>query len=99
MSIIEDIKLLKAHYQNKLNWYHAGIDRLESDIQIMWNEYFLKSRSSLTQIHLQELEKNFSILRTAIEYFKQRIESLEKRLAELEKQEYAIINKGEGPVN
>ena len=90
--ILKDINDLKNHYKSKLEWYFAAIERTESEIQSMWNDYFLSKKFAPHSIKLFEIEKTFTILKDALQYFKQCAAATEKRLEELEKQEYAILN-------
>ena len=100
MAVKEDIKLLRDHYSQKWKWYLAAIDRLESDIQVLWNEYFLeKSRSPRNNIKLIETDKTFQTLKEALDYFRENAKIIEKRLDDLDKQEYAILNSVIDPMN
>jgi hypothetical protein len=96
MSILDDIKYLKEHYKNRLNWYFAAAERVEGDIQLLWNEYFISKSNTLK---LMELDRTFSIYCKALEYFRSNASIIEKRLDQLEKEEYAIINKGSEPIS
>jgi hypothetical protein len=100
MAVREDIKLLREHYNQKWKWYLAAIDRLESDIQILWNDYFLdKSKSPLNNMKLIETDKTFQTLKDALDYFRASAKIVEKRLDDLDKQEYAILNSDIDPFN
>jgi hypothetical protein len=98
VALLNDIKLLREHYSQKWKWYLAAIDRLESDIQLLWNDYFLERSRPLNTIKLIETDKNFQLMKSALDYFRTCSSMMEKRLDELDKQEYAIIN-NDGPVN
>lgn len=99
MSITDDIKMLREHYTKRLHWNMAAIDRLESDIQGLWNNYFLNNGHQINHFKLIELEKSFSILKQAIDYFRNSSLILEKRLDDLDKQEYAFINSKKETLN
>jgi hypothetical protein len=99
MSISDDIKMLREHYNKRLEWNMAAIDRLESDIQGLWNEYFLKYNYVNSHIRLVEIEKSFVILKSAIDYFRSSSLILEKRLDDLNNQEYALINNKKETLN
>lgn len=97
MSILEDIKLLKDHYTSMLNWYSSAIERIELDIQKLWNDYFLSKNSNT--IKLTEVENSFKILKSGSEHFRAAFHITEKRLDELDKQEYALINNKKDTMN
>lgn len=99
MSISDDIKMLRDYYSKRLEWNMAAVDRLESDIQGLWNDYFLKYNYVNSHIRLVEIEKSFLILKSAIEYFRHSSLILEKRLDDLEKQEYAIVTNKKETLN
>ncbi len=100
MSVFDDIKSLKSHYQNRLNWYLEAIDSVESEIQDLWSDYLsVRKPTHVKTMKLLEIENSFIVLRSAIEYFRTSALLTEKRLDELDKQEYALISKGDGPVN
>ena len=99
MQISDDIRMLREHYSKRLEWNIAAIDRLESDIQGLWNEYFLKYNYVNSHIRLSEIEKSFLILKSAIEYFRNSSLIIEKRLDDLDKQEYALINNKKETLN
>jgi hypothetical protein len=99
MNVLEDIKLLKEHYTNRINWYYSAIDRLETDIQKLWNEYFTISFNPTSRLKLMDIERCFSIMKLALEYFKESVVITEKKLEDLKKQEYAIISTNDKPIN
>jgi hypothetical protein len=100
MGVLNDIKALREHYTNRWKWYLAAIDRLESDIQFLWNDYFLsRGKIQNNTIKLLEIEKSFELLKTALDYFRSNAAIVEKRLDDLDKQEYAIINTNDEPIN
>lgn len=99
MDILNDIKYLKEHYTAKWQWYLAAIERLENDIQLLWNDYFLDKNRSNRSTRLQETEKSFQTLRMALDYFRENANRMKKRLDELDGQEYAIINNDDEPLN
>lgn len=97
---MNDIKLLREHYTNKWKWNLAAIDRLESDIQLIWNDYFLeKNKNPKNSMKLLETDKTFQLLKNALDYFRSNALMIEKRLDDLDKQEYAIINNHDEPIN
>lgn len=97
MSIFDDIIFLKEHLKNKINWYSSAIERIENDIQKIWNEYFLSRNPS--SIKLIELETSFRILQSGYEFFIEAKLIAEKKLQELEKQEYALISTNKENIN
>lgn len=99
MPISDDIRMLREHYSKRLEWNIAAIDRLESDIQGLWNEYFLKYNYVNSHIRLSEIEKSFLILKSAIEYFRNSSLIIEKRLDDLNNQEYALVNNKKETLN
>jgi hypothetical protein len=100
MSVFDDIKSLRSHYKNRLNWYLSVIDAIEDEIQDLWRDYLsIKKPPIAKSIKLLELNNSFVILKSSIEYFRQCVLIVEKRLDDLEKQEYALLNKGDDPVN
>jgi hypothetical protein len=100
MAVLNDIKSLREYYTNRWKWYLAAIDRIESDIQLLWNDYFLiKTKSPASNIKLAEVDKSFQMLKNALDYFRSNAAIVEKRLDDLDKQEYAITNTGDEPIN
>ena len=100
VAVLNDIKELKAYYTNSLNWYFAAIERTESDIQLLWNEYFLfKTKPIGLTTKLAEINNSFQILKSALDHFRANAIIIEKRLDDLDKQEYAIINNNDDPIN
>lgn len=99
MDVLNDIKELREHYTSRWKWYLAAIDRIEGDIQILWNDYFLEKSRQVRSVKVFELEKSFQIFTNALNYFRENADIVKKRLDDLDRQEYAIINNGDDPIN
>jgi len=100
MGVLNDIQTLKNHYTTEWKWYLAAVDRIETDIQMLWNDYFLsRNKPPTNHIKLMEMDKSFQILRAALDYFRSCALIIEKRLDDLDKQEYAITNRDDEPIN
>ena len=97
MSILSDIEFLKSHFESRRTWYVAAIDSIESEIVYLWNDYFLmKGNKSLK---LLEIERSFKILKESKLFFSESLKEIEKKLDDLKRQEYAILNNGRGQAN
>lgn len=99
LDTLNDISSLREHYSTRFKWYLAAIDRLESDIQILWNDYFLEKSRQTRSVKLLEIDQNFKFLKEALVYFRESADLTKKRLDELDRQEYAIINNNDDPIN
>ena len=98
--VYDDFKILKSHYTSRRDWYLAAIERLENDIQKVWNDYFImKGQQYINTIKIHEVSLAFNALKEASIYFREQLLTIEKRLEELTKQEYALFSKGDSPVN
>jgi hypothetical protein len=100
MSAQNDVKILRDYYTNRWKWYLAAVDRVESDIQILWNDYFLEAnKNPKNTLKLHETDKTFQLLKNALDYFRSNALIVEKRLDDLDKQEYAINSNNNEPIN
>jgi len=100
MSVFNDIKDLRRHYKNQLNWYFTAIEKIEADIQDLWGEYFaVKKPTQSKMMKLLEIENSFQILRSGIDHFRNCVATTEKRLDDLKREEDALMSKGDRPVN
>jgi hypothetical protein len=99
MSIFDDIIILRKHYKDRRDWYFSAIERIESDIQHLWEEYFKSPHDYLSSYKIQEVGKDFLILKDSLTYFREAIEISEKRLEDLKQQEYALKGKKDNQIN
>lgn len=99
MSIFDDIATLREHYKNRRDWYLSAIERIESDIQHLWIGYFDSENEFLNSFKIQEVGKNFAIMKDALAYFRDALDFSEKRLEELRQQEYALKGKKDSQIN
>lgn len=99
MSVFDDIRELREHYISRRNWYLMAIERMESDIQGLWNDHFSKESDMINSFEFQEVGKVFGFMREALWYFKDNLEYTEKRLEDLRLQEYALKSKSDSEMN
>ena len=99
VSIFDDIASLRRHYKERRDWYLTAIERLESDIQHLWNEYFKSEVDYLSGFKVQEVGKTFVIMKDALNYFRESLDFSEKRLEDLKQQEYALKSKKDSQLN
>lgn len=93
MSIFEDINYLREHIKKRRDWYIQAIERVESDIQHQWADNFRDENLAINSFKIQELGKSFDVLKSALDYFRDALSRSEKRLEELNEQEYALKRK------
>ena len=93
VTIFEDINYLREHLKKRRDWYILAIERAEADIQHQWAENFKDDNLAINSFKIQELGKSFAVLRDALDYFRDALSRTEKRLEELNEQEYALKRK------
>lgn len=93
VSIFDDINSLRDHIKKRRDWYIFVIERVETDIQKVWAENLKDENLALNGFKIQELGKSFDVLREGLQYFREALLRTEKRLEELNEQEYALKRK------
>jgi hypothetical protein len=99
MPLFDDIKILKEHYNNLITWHIGAITKIDMDIQSYWNEYFVIKNHTGKSLKLLEIDRSFKILKEARLHFSESLNQIQKKLDDIEKQEYAIINSGKDSIN